>query len=83
MKTEFNSVHLYTVFEEGDFYITYVTWIFILNFEFNNWCWRNVVDSKAYFWVHSESEIVFVYEVTYIYVCTCTVIVFKLHTLEL
>jgi hypothetical protein len=30
------------------------------------------VDSKAYFWVHSESEIVFVYEVIYIYIYTHT-----------
>jgi len=39
------------------------------------------MDSKACFWVHSESEIMFVYEV--ICICTCTLIVFKLHTLEL
>ena len=46
----------------------FVSWIFVLNLEFNHWCWRNVVDSKAYFWVHSEFEIVFVYEVIYIYI---------------
>jgi hypothetical protein len=64
------------------------TSIFSLNFEFNNWCWRNVVDSKASFWVHSESEIVFVYEViyVYIYVCVCVYVYshsVKLHALEL
>ena len=38
------------------------------------------MDSKAYFWVHGESEIVFVCED--IYICTCTLMVFKLHTSE-